>query len=77
MIRLRVGLVVTMILGTIYAAAGLLSSLTDFGVGVALVATAIVLHGLVTHIEESESERMQRFRDQVWARREEEDEWTR
>ena len=76
MIRLRVGLVVTMILGTIYAAAGLLSSLTEFGVGVAVVATAIVLHGLVTHIEESESERMQRFRDQVWARREG-DEWTR
>lgn len=76
MIRLRVGLVVTMILGTIYAAAGLLSSLTDFGVGVAVVATAIVLHGLITHIEESESARMQRFRDQVWARREE-DEWIR
>lgn len=77
MTRIRVGLIVTMILGTMYAAAGLLSSLTDFGVGIAVVATAIVLHGLVTYIAESESQRMQRFRDQVWARRDQEDEWTR
>lgn len=70
MTRIKVGLIITMILGTIYAAAGLLSSLTDMGVGVAVVATAIVLHGLITHLEYSESQRMQRYRDAVWARRE-------
>ena len=70
--RIRVGLILTMIFGVIYAAAGLLSSLTDFGIGVAVVATAIVLHGLVHFIETHESARMQQFRDDVWARREQE-----
>jgi hypothetical protein len=69
---LRIGLIIVGILGVMYAAAGLMSSLTDFGVGAAVVAAAVVLHGLVVHIEESESKRMQRFRDDVWARREEE-----
>jgi hypothetical protein len=73
MTRIRVGLVITMILGVIYAAAGLLSSLTDFGVGIAVVCVAMVLHGLCTYIAEADTERMQKLRDEVWARRDQED----
>ena len=75
MTRIRVGAVITMILGTIYAAAGLLSSLTDFGVGIAVVAAAIVVHGAATYVDERDTRRMQAFRDRVWARRDRED-WT-
>lgn len=69
MTGIRVGLICTMILGVIYAAAGLLSSLTDFGVGVAVVAVAIIAHGLVHYLDTHESVRMQDYRDRVWARR--------
>lgn len=69
MTRIRVGLIITAILGVIYAAAGLLSNLTDFGIGVAVVAAAITLHGLVHYIETHESARAQQYRDRVWARR--------
>lgn len=69
MTRIRVGAVITMILGLIYAAAGLLSSLTDFGVGIAVVAAAIVVHGAATYVDERDTRRMQEFRDRVWSRR--------
>lgn len=73
MTRIRVGAVITMILGLIYAAAGMLSSLTDFGIGIAVVAAAVIVHGLATFVDERDSQRMQQFRDQVWARRDGED----
>lgn len=73
MMRIRVGLIMTMILGVIYAAAGLMSSLTDFGIGIAVVCAAIILHGLVHYIETRDTARMQQFRDAVWARRDQED----
>lgn len=69
MTRIRVGAVITMILGLIYAAAGLLSSLTDFGVGIAVVAAAIIVHGAATYVDERDTRRMQEFRDRVWSRR--------
>lgn len=52
--RIRIGLLLTMILGSIYAFSGLLTSLREFGIGVAVVAGAIVLHGLVTFIEQDD-----------------------
>lgn len=73
MTRIRIGLIITGIFGVIYAAAGLLSSLTDFGIGVAVVCVATILHGLVTYVDESETTRMQQFRDTVWYRRDRED----
>jgi hypothetical protein len=40
--RLRVGFIVTILLGSMYAMCGLLVSLTDFGVGVAVAAAGVI-----------------------------------
>lgn len=69
MLRIRIGLTLTMILGSIYAAAGLMTSLRDFGIGVAVVATAWLLQGLITYLHEHDAAAMQEYRDDVWARR--------
>ena len=69
MLRIRIGLTITMILGSIYAAAGLITSLRDFGIGVAVVATAWLLQGLITYLDDNDAAVMQRYRDDVWARR--------
>ena len=69
MLRIRIGLTITMILGSIYAAAGLMTSLRDFGIGVAVVGTAWLLQGLITYLNENDAKVMQRYRDDVWARR--------
>ena len=69
MLRIRIGLTLTMILGSIYAAAGLMTSLRDFGIGVAVVATAWLLQGLITFLDDYDAAVMQRYRDDVWARR--------
>ena len=69
MLRIRIGLTITIILGSIYAAAGLMTSLTDFGIGVAVVGTAWLLQGLITYLNENDAQVMQRYRDDVWARR--------
>jgi hypothetical protein len=69
MLRIRIGLTITMILGSIYAAAGLMTSLRDFGIGVAVVGTAWLLQGLITYLNENDAQVMQRYRDDVWARR--------
>jgi hypothetical protein len=66
MTRIRIGLFLTMILGTVYAAAGLFSSLRDFGIGVAVVAVAACGQGLVTYIHDQQ---IVQQRVQVWARR--------
>jgi hypothetical protein len=69
MLRIRIGLTLTMILGSIYAAAGLMTSLRDFGIGVAVVATAWLLQGLITYLNDNDAQVMQKYRDDVWARR--------
>jgi hypothetical protein len=40
--RLRAGFIVMILLGSIYAACGLLVSLTDFGIGVAVAAAGVI-----------------------------------
>ena len=69
MLRIRIGLTLTMIVGAIFAAAGLMTSLRDFGIGVAVVATAWLLQGLITYLDDNDAAVMQRYRDDVWARR--------
>ena len=69
MLRIRIGLTITMIMGSIYAASGLMTSLLDFGIGVAVVATAWLLQGLITYLDDNDAAVMQRYRDDVWARR--------
>ena len=70
MLRIRIGLTITMILGAIFAAAGLMTSLRDFGIGVAVVATAWLLQGLITYLNDHDAAVMQKYREDVWARRE-------
>lgn len=69
MLRIRIGLTLTMIVGSIYAAAGLMTSLRDFGIGVAVVATAWLFQGLIVYLNDNDAAVMQRYREDVWARR--------
>jgi hypothetical protein len=67
--RLRVGLALTVILGGIYAAAGLLESLQQFALGVIVAMVALTLYGLLDFLEAHRDERLHRTRTQVWERR--------
>ena len=49
--RLRIGLVMSMIIGLLYASFGIFESLTKFGVGIAVGAAAVVSLGLLDYIE--------------------------
>jgi hypothetical protein len=49
--RLRIGLVMSMIIGLLYASFGIFESLTKFGVGVAVGAAAVVGLGLLDFLE--------------------------
>lgn len=63
MSRLRFGLVFTMLLGCTYAAFGLLISLRDFGIGIAIASAALIAYGLLDFIEDCERERAHRRGD--------------
>jgi hypothetical protein len=65
-------LFVTMLAGAMYAACGLFTSLTDFGVGVAVSAAAVVGQGLLEHLHHTDAKVMARYRADVWARRDHE-----
>lgn len=52
MTRIRIGLVITMLLGSMYAAVGLLDSLFQFGIGLAVAATAFVGYGLCDYLDD-------------------------
>ena len=49
--RIRIGATLTVILGGIFAAAGLMNSLRDFGIGLAVAATGGLVYGLVDSID--------------------------
>lgn len=68
MSRLRAGFIVTILLGSMYAMCGLLVSLTDFGVGVAVAAAGVIGWGWVDYSYRRE-ENLRDLRDQVWCRR--------
>ena len=68
MSRLRVGFIVTILLGSMYAMCGLLVSLTDFGVGVAVAAAGVIGWGWVDY-SYGRDDRLRDLRDQVWCRR--------
>ena len=70
--KIRFGLAATMLLGAIYAGFGLLISLRDFGIGLAVAAAAMVAYELTIFIESAGQDREWRRREerkQVWARR--------
>lgn len=66
MIRIRIGLFITMLLGAIYASAGLMTSLRDFGIGLTIVGVSACAQGLVTYLHDHQ---IVEERRQVWARR--------
>lgn len=67
--RVRIALAITMMLGCIYAAAGLLDSLTQFAIGVIVAASAVIGIGLCDWIEARTDNRIYAERARVWARR--------
>ena len=49
--RIRIGACLTVILGGIFAAAGLMNNLRDFGIGLAVAATGGLVYGLADYID--------------------------
>ncbi len=49
--RIRIGAVLTVMLGVIYGFTGLVNDLRDFGIGVAVAAAGVVVYGLVDYID--------------------------
>ena len=49
--RIRICSFLTVILGGIFAAAGLMDNLRDFGIGVAVAASGGLVYGLVDYID--------------------------
>lgn len=62
----RIALYVLMLGGAMYAATGLFSSLTEFGIGTAVVAFAWLAHGLLRYVHDQD---ITHTRESVWARR--------
>lgn len=70
--RLKFGLAATMLLGSVYAGFGLLISLRDFGVGLAVAAVAMVGYELIVYVENRrrDDEWLKEYRELIWNRRE-------
>lgn len=68
--RIRIGMALSIVIGSIYAAAGLLDSLTDFGIGLAVACLGVIGYGLCDFIEDRHMHAMHEGREAVWARRE-------
>jgi len=67
--RIRIGLVLTFVIGSLYAAFGLFESLGKFGLGIIVASTASITYGLVDYVEEKHDQLIVAERDQVWCRR--------
>ena len=67
--RIRVGLALTVIIGAIYAAAGMFESLGHFALGVIVAALAAMGIGLVDYVEQGRREELALYRAEVWRRR--------
>jgi len=72
MTRIRVGLSLTVLIGGMYAACGLFTSLTDFGVGLVVASLGVIGYGLLDFLDSHRDEQLARGREAVWARRDEE-----
>jgi hypothetical protein len=75
MVRIRIGLLATMIVGTLYATVALLTgNEADFHAGVLVACIAFCGTGIADLITERNRERdvMRAYREAVWARRERE-----
>lgn len=66
---LRIVLFIVMLLGAMWGFAGLLESLTQFGVGLAVAGTAMLAYGFLDFLDAHRDERIHRERVEVWQRR--------
>ena len=67
--RIRIGLVLTFIIGSLYSAFGLFDSLGKFAVGIIVAALSVIAYGLVDYVEAEHNNQICEERRQVWARR--------
>jgi hypothetical protein len=67
--RVRIGLVITFIIGCLYSAFGVFESLEKFGLGLIVACMAVIAHGYIDYRESDHNYRIIRQREQVWARR--------
>lgn len=67
--RIRIGMAISVLIGVIYAAAGLLDSLTDFGLGLAVASLGVIGYGLCDFLEDRHMMAMHQGRESVWSRR--------
>lgn len=65
----RIGCAVTVILGAIFASAGLMDSLTEFGIGLVVASAGVIGYGLCDFIESNRNEKLYQERRDVWQRR--------
>lgn len=68
--RMRIGFAISILLGAIYAGGGLFTSLTEFGIGLAVACLGIIGYGLCDFIEAHHDDAIAQSREAVWARRE-------
>lgn len=67
--RLRIGFAITILLGAMYAAAGLFQSLTDLSMGVVVAMLGVIGLGAIDYLETRRDNRIYQERLAVWARR--------
>jgi len=67
--RIRIGLMMTVIVGCFYAAFGVFESLTKFGVGLIVASVAWIVHGFLDYRQSDHDYRIAQEREHVWARR--------
>jgi hypothetical protein len=67
--RIRIGLVLTFIIGCLYATFGLFESLGKFSLGLIVACLAVIAYGLVDHLESEHNNQIFVERQRVWARR--------
>ncbi len=65
----RVACAITVLIGTMYAATGLLTSLTDFGIGLVVASAGAIGYGLCDYLATRRDHNITTTRAQVWARR--------
>lgn len=67
--RLRIGFAISVLLGAMYAACGLFTSLTEFSLGVVVASLAMIGYGLCDFLDAHHDDAIARSREAVWARR--------
>jgi len=67
--RIRIGLVLTFVIGCLYSTFGLFESLTKFSVGLIVACLAVIGYGLVDYLESEHNNQIYNERQKVWARR--------